>query len=95
MSQVISKDGTSIAYDKTGIGPSVLLVDGAVELQAILEPPSAYGADIVADPNSDKLFDYVLRVIALRGAGASRTASSRWRSPRAASRSRSRARRSA
>lgn len=34
MSQVISKDGTSIAYDKTGIGPAVLLVDGAMTYRA-------------------------------------------------------------
>jgi pimeloyl-ACP methyl ester carboxylesterase len=34
MSQVISKDGTSIAYDKTGIGPPVLLVDGAMTYRA-------------------------------------------------------------
>jgi pimeloyl-ACP methyl ester carboxylesterase len=34
MSQVISKDGTSIAYDKTGIGPAVLLVDGAMSYRA-------------------------------------------------------------
>ncbi len=34
MSQVLSKDGTSIAYDKTGIGPSVLLVDGAMSYRA-------------------------------------------------------------
>ncbi len=30
MSQVISKDGTTIAYDKTGNGPAVILVDGAM-----------------------------------------------------------------
>jgi Predicted hydrolases or acyltransferases (alpha/beta hydrolase superfamily) len=29
MERVISKDGTSIAYDKTGKGPAVILVDGA------------------------------------------------------------------
>lgn len=34
MSQVISKDGTSIAYEKTGIGPAVLLVDGAMTYRA-------------------------------------------------------------
>lgn len=34
MSQVISKDGTSIAYDKTGIGSAVLLVDGAMTYRA-------------------------------------------------------------
>lgn len=30
MPQVASKDGTSIAYDKTGQGPAVILVDGAI-----------------------------------------------------------------
>jgi pimeloyl-ACP methyl ester carboxylesterase len=30
MAQVISKDGTKIAYDKTGSGPAVILVDGAL-----------------------------------------------------------------
>lgn len=30
MSTVTSKDGTKIAYDKTGAGPSVILVDGAL-----------------------------------------------------------------
>ncbi len=34
MPQVISKDDTSIAYDKTGIGPAVLLVDGAMTYRA-------------------------------------------------------------
>lgn len=29
MSTVISKDGTAIAYEKTGTGPAVILVDGA------------------------------------------------------------------
>ncbi len=29
MSTVISKDGTVIAYEKTGSGPAVILVDGA------------------------------------------------------------------
>jgi pimeloyl-ACP methyl ester carboxylesterase len=30
MAKVISKDGTSIAYDKSGHGPAVILVDGAL-----------------------------------------------------------------
>lgn len=30
MSTIISKDGTSIAYEKTGQGPSVILIDGAM-----------------------------------------------------------------
>ena len=29
MNTVISKDGTTIAYDKTGNGPAIILVDGA------------------------------------------------------------------
>lgn len=29
MDKVISKDGTSIAFDKTGNGPALVLVDGA------------------------------------------------------------------
>lgn len=30
MNKVISKDGTSIAYDKIGNGPALILVDGAL-----------------------------------------------------------------
>jgi pimeloyl-ACP methyl ester carboxylesterase len=30
MSQIVSKDGTSIAYDQSGQGPAVILVDGAL-----------------------------------------------------------------
>ncbi len=30
MSQVVSADGTSIAYDQSGKGPAVILVDGAL-----------------------------------------------------------------
>jgi hypothetical protein len=30
MSQVISKDGTKIAFDKTGQGPAVIMVNGAM-----------------------------------------------------------------
>ena len=30
MNKVISKDGTEIAYDKSGNGPAVILVDGAL-----------------------------------------------------------------
>jgi len=31
MSRVTSKDGTSIAYDRQGIGPAVILVTGALD----------------------------------------------------------------
>jgi pimeloyl-ACP methyl ester carboxylesterase len=34
MNKVISKDGTEIAYDKQGQGPSVILVDGALAFQS-------------------------------------------------------------
>lgn len=34
MSTVTSKDGTKIAYDKTGTGPAVILVDGATATRA-------------------------------------------------------------
>ena len=30
MNKVTSKDGTEIAYDKQGMGPAVILVDGAL-----------------------------------------------------------------
>ena len=30
MSQVRSKDGTTIAYERTGSGPALILVDGAL-----------------------------------------------------------------
>ncbi|HZH74528.1 MAG TPA: hypothetical protein VEY88_00760 [Archangium sp.] len=30
MDKVISKDGTPIAYEKTGSGPALILVDGAL-----------------------------------------------------------------
>jgi pimeloyl-ACP methyl ester carboxylesterase len=36
MSTVISKDGTRIAYDKTGSGPAVILVDGAMGYRGLL-----------------------------------------------------------
>jgi YD repeat-containing protein len=35
MSKVISKDGSRIAYDKTGSGPAVILVDGAMGYRAL------------------------------------------------------------
>jgi pimeloyl-ACP methyl ester carboxylesterase len=38
MSTVISKDGTRIAYDNTGAGPAVILVDGAMGYRALFGP---------------------------------------------------------
>ncbi len=35
MSRVISKDGTSIAFDKVGSGPALVLVDGAMGYRAL------------------------------------------------------------
>lgn len=34
MRTVTSKDGTTIAYDQSGKGPSVILVDGALQYRA-------------------------------------------------------------
>ena len=34
MSKVISKDGTSIEYDRIGTGPAVILVNGALVFRA-------------------------------------------------------------
>jgi hypothetical protein len=36
MSHVISKDGTSIAYERSGEGPALILVDGALCSRAFL-----------------------------------------------------------
>jgi pimeloyl-ACP methyl ester carboxylesterase len=47
MSKVISKDGTSIAFDKAGSGPAVILVDGAMCYRAFgpMRPLSALLTD--------------------------------------------------
>ena len=39
MNKVISKDGTEIAYDKTGKGPALILVDGALMYRAFGSMP--------------------------------------------------------
>ena len=45
--QVISKDGTTIAFDRSGQGPALILVDGALQHRAI-DPESAKLAELLA-----------------------------------------------
>src|SRR5438105_295085 len=47
MNQVISKDGTIIAFDRSGKGPAVILVGGAFQYRAI-DPPTAQLAALLA-----------------------------------------------
>jgi pimeloyl-ACP methyl ester carboxylesterase len=47
MNQVISKDGTVIAFDRSGKGPAVMLVGGAFQYRAI-DPPTAQLAALLA-----------------------------------------------
>src|SRR6266487_3209606 len=47
MNQVISKDGTIIAFDRSGKGPAVMLVGGAFQHRAI-DPPTAQLAALLA-----------------------------------------------
>ncbi len=47
MSQVMSKDGTIIAFDRSGKGPAVILVGGAFQYRAI-DPPTAQLAALLA-----------------------------------------------
>ena len=35
MSHVISNDGTTIAYERIGAGPAVILIDGALGYRAL------------------------------------------------------------
>jgi pimeloyl-ACP methyl ester carboxylesterase len=48
MNQVISKDGTTIAFDRSGKGPAVVLVGGAFQYRAI-DPPTAQLAALLAE----------------------------------------------
>src|SRR5260221_4715855 len=43
MAKVTSKDGTTIAYDKQGSGPAVILVDGATAYRAFGRMPELAG----------------------------------------------------
>ncbi len=47
MSTVTSKDGTRIAYDKTGAGPAVILVDGAMSYRGAFDPTLAQLAELL------------------------------------------------
>ncbi len=47
MNQVISQDGTTIAFDRSGQGPAVVLVGGAFQYRAI-DPPTAHLAALLA-----------------------------------------------
>ncbi len=46
MAQVISRDGTRVAYDRTGEGPAVILVNGA------LGAPAGFPGDGTSRPGS-------------------------------------------
>jgi pimeloyl-ACP methyl ester carboxylesterase len=48
MNQVMSKDGTAIAFDRSGQGPTVILVGGAFQYRAI-DPPTAHLAALLAE----------------------------------------------
>ncbi len=48
MNQVMSKDGTVIAFDRSGQGPAVMLVGGAFQYRAI-DPPTAHLAALLAE----------------------------------------------
>ena len=47
MNQVMSKDGTVIAFDRSGQGPALILVGGAFQYRAI-DPPTAQLAALLA-----------------------------------------------
>lgn len=47
VSLVTSKDGTRIAYDKTGTGPAVILVDGAMSYRRAFDPTLAQLAELL------------------------------------------------
>jgi pimeloyl-ACP methyl ester carboxylesterase len=47
MNQIMSKDGTAIAFDRSGQGLAVVLVGGAFQYRAI-DPPTAHLAALLA-----------------------------------------------
>ena len=47
MNTVTSKDGTKIAFDKTGSGPAVIIVNGAMQYRA-MDPGMARLADLLS-----------------------------------------------
>ena len=48
MSTVTSKDGTTIAYDRVGAGPALIVVAGATQFRAF-DPNMAVLADLLKD----------------------------------------------
>lgn len=48
MSTVTSKDGTTIAFDKIGSGPAVILVNGAMSYRWTVDPTLAQLADLLS-----------------------------------------------
>lgn len=48
MNQVISQDGTAIAFDRSGQGPALILVGGAFQYRAI-DPPTAQLAALLTE----------------------------------------------
>ena len=48
MNQIMSKDGTAIAFYRSGQGPTVILVGGAFQYRAI-DPPTAHLAALLAE----------------------------------------------
>ena len=48
MSTVTSKDGTTIAYDRVGAGPALIVVAGATQFRAF-DPNMAVLADMLKD----------------------------------------------
>lgn len=48
MNQVLSKDGTAIAFDRSGQGPALILVGGAFQYRAI-DPPTAQLTGLLAE----------------------------------------------
>ena len=69
MSQVRSNDGTPIAYEKSGSGPALILVDGALCSRAF--GPSAKLARLLAR-------DFTVYAYDRRGRGSRRSGSPRW-----------------
>jgi pimeloyl-ACP methyl ester carboxylesterase len=55
MKKVLSKDGTPIAFDRTGRGPAVILVDGALCYRA--SGPSGPLAELLAESFTVFTFD--------------------------------------
>ncbi len=55
MMKITSKDGTAIAYDRSGQGPALILVGGAFQFRAI-DPKTAQLAGLLANPEMIREF---------------------------------------